>query len=217
MHCMHFYAIIAIAVHLYINQFIVFSLSLNCNFCKFIMSLSPLAYVGCINDKSDRLLDGDFHYSRGMTNQKCLQKCRQNYYTFSGTQVNCVFIFNFTCKCNIEKVPSVRKSNSINVENMYTLFPQYYGQCFCGNVTWTSVQNYGSSPENDCRLPCYGDKQDWCGGHWKLSVYLTGVSTKTSCHFCISIVDKVHFDYVWMLYNMKGKTEDKTRGPCITS
>ncbi|XP_055997108.1 uncharacterized protein LOC125646981 [Ostrea edulis] len=116
------------------------------------------AYVGCINDKSDRLLDGDFHYSRGMTNQKCLQKCRQNYYTFSGTQ--------------------------------------YYGQCFCGNVTWTSVQNYGSSPENDCRLPCYGDKQDWCGGHWKLSVYLTGVSTKTSCHFCISIVDKVHFGYV---------------------
>ncbi|XP_078332943.1 uncharacterized protein LOC111105829 isoform X2 [Crassostrea virginica] len=47
-------------------------------------------------------------------------------------------------------------------------------QCFCGNVSWEKFQSYGLSPEDECRLPCHGNRQEWCGGHWRSSVYITG-------------------------------------------
>ncbi|XP_061183036.1 C-type lectin mannose-binding isoform-like [Saccostrea echinata] len=94
------------------------------------------AYIGCLNDGITRLFDGDFYYSKVMTNKMCIQKCRQHYFKFAGTQ--------------------------------------YFGQCFCGNATWKKFQKHGQSPEGECKLPCYGNKGESCGGHWKLSVYLTG-------------------------------------------
>lgn len=94
------------------------------------------AYIGCINDREVRFLDGEFHYSDTMTNRMCTVKCRERFYDFSGTQ--------------------------------------YFGQCFCGNVSWEKFQSYGPSPEDQCTLPCHGDKQERCGGHWRSSVYLTG-------------------------------------------
>lgn len=94
------------------------------------------AYIGCINDREVRFLDGEFHYSDSMTNRMCTVKCRKRFYDFSGTQ--------------------------------------YFGQCFCGNVSWEKFQSYGPSPEDQCTLPCHGDKQERCGGHWRSSVYLTG-------------------------------------------
>lgn len=63
-----------------------------------------------------------------------------------------------------------------NLKRVFNIFFQYFGQCFCGNVSWEKFQSYGPAPEDQCTLPCHGDKQERCGGHWRSSVYLTGAT-----------------------------------------
>ena len=57
----------------------------------------------------------------------------------------------------------------VHIQN-YTFFFQSGDQCFCGN----SYGKHGSRPESECNDPCPGDSLEKCGGHWRLSIYLTG-------------------------------------------
>lgn len=64
-------------------QWYQFTISLSHKF----LTIFWTAYIGCINDREVRFLDGEFHYSDTMTNRMCTVKCRERFYDFSGTQV----------------------------------------------------------------------------------------------------------------------------------
>ena len=44
-------------------------------------------------------------------------------------------------------------------------------QCWCGDKQWEySAPSKG--PENDCSMPCNGNKEEICGGFWWMSMYM---------------------------------------------
>ncbi|XP_039290436.1 WSC domain-containing protein ARB_07867 [Nilaparvata lugens] len=49
---------------------------------------------------------------------------------------------------------------------------QYNFECFCGNNHPPSER---LTNDEECGLECTGDKNEKCGGHWKLSVYSTSI------------------------------------------
>lgn len=51
------------------------------------------AYMACYYDTVDRLLDGDFlDDPSNLTNEKCVQYCRDRGFSYAGTQVGFYFI-----------------------------------------------------------------------------------------------------------------------------
>ena len=49
-------------------------------------------------------------------------------------------------------------------------FFQASSQCFCGDST-----KYNKVPDRECRFPCSGNRDENCGGIWRMSVYNTGI------------------------------------------
>ena len=45
--------------------------------------------------------------------------------------------------------------------------------CFCGDAT-TIYDRYGRANEGDCNTKCNGDKEQVCGGLWRISMYILG-------------------------------------------
>ncbi|CAC5414960.1 TN [Mytilus coruscus] len=56
---------------------------------------------------------------------------------------------------------------------------EYGYECFCGNV----LRKDRKRKESDCKTPCSGNKQQICGGTWRISIY-TGKTPKCTkkCH-----------------------------------
>ncbi|XP_076095742.1 uncharacterized protein LOC143066817 [Mytilus galloprovincialis] len=56
---------------------------------------------------------------------------------------------------------------------------EYGIECFCGDV----LRKNKKRKESDCKMPCSGNKQQICGGTWRISIY-TGKpgSCKGKCH-----------------------------------
>ncbi|CAC5423642.1 unnamed protein product [Mytilus coruscus] len=56
---------------------------------------------------------------------------------------------------------------------------EYGYECFCGNV----LRKGRKRKESDCKTPCSGNKQQICGGTWRISIY-TGKTPKCTkkCH-----------------------------------
>ncbi|XP_071162416.1 uncharacterized protein [Mytilus edulis] len=52
-------------------------------------------------------------------------------------------------------------------------------ECFCGDVLRKNKQR----KEGDCKTPCSGNKQQICGGPWRISIYTAQTSKcRTKCH-----------------------------------
>ncbi|XP_075237841.1 uncharacterized protein LOC142334050 isoform X2 [Lycorma delicatula] len=56
---------------------------------------------------------------------------------------------------------------------------QYESECFCDNLLPSFKQR---AEESDCNKPCPGNRNDKCGGDWRLSVYKTGLQEANSNH-----------------------------------
>ncbi|CAG2201459.1 unnamed protein product [Mytilus edulis] len=61
---------------------------------------------------------------------------------------------------------------------------EYGIECFCGDV----LRKNKKRKESDCKMPCSGNKQQICGGTWRISIY-TGKPPKcrNKCHKRLSV------------------------------
>lgn len=60
------------------------------------------------------------------------------------------------------------KLHSINA--ILIIFFQYGKYCYCG----TDIKNSPKRmPDEECSTPCRGNEQEFCGGDWRISIFLS--------------------------------------------
>lgn len=90
--------------------------------------------------------------------------------------------------CNFRKI--------LHKCNLQCLFFQYGVHCFCGNEIKTSSN---CVPDGECNMFCQGNRDELCGGHWKIYIF----RNEQTMHLC------KHGD--WRIYNF---THEQTMHLC---